>query len=356
MAKILVMSAGHGGQAMAGDLAIRGHDVTLYEHPDFAATVDAINARGRVITLENKISGRGRLRLVTTDAAEALKGAAIVYFTAPSFAQKPFFDLALPYFEDGQIVVLSPGNYGTFALKRGLDALGKKVFVGELDNLPYVCTAKEPGLVDVKSVKRNITLATLPMRDYDHVNAAMKDAYVTTWKRGVNVLDTSMAGINMVLHCLPMLMNCGAIDNGKDFRFYSDGMPPLVCAAMEAFDKERLAVGAAFGLGLPDVGAVVRGMYGVSGDGLHAVIQNNTAYTAIPAPKTMKHRFLTEDVPFSLVPTIAFGDLAGVETPVMDATLALCSLVMGGDQRAVGQNLDAMGLGGKNLNDIDAML
>jgi opine dehydrogenase len=353
MAKILVMGAGHGGQAMAGDLALRGHDVALYEHPGFKATIDAINARGGTITLENKISGQGKLRLATTDAAEALKGAEIVYFAAPSFAQKPFFDLAAPYLEDGQIIVLSPGNYGTFALKR---ALGEKVMVGELDNLPYVCAAKEPGLIEVKSVKRNITLATLPMNDYTAVDAAMQNAYVTTWKRGRNVLDTSMAGINMVLHCLPMLMNCGAIDGGRDFRFYSEGMPPLVCAAMEAFDKERLAVGAAFGLRLSGVADLVRGMYGVSGDDLHSVIQNNAAYAGISAPKTMQHRFLTEDVPFSLVPTIAFGNLAGVDTPVMDAVLALCNLVMKGDQRAIGQNMDVMGLDGKSLNDIAAML
>jgi opine dehydrogenase len=353
MAKIVVMGAGHGGQATAGDLALRGHEVTLYEHPDFKATIDAINAKGGCITLENRISGQGRLRLATTDAAEALKGAELIYFAAPSFAQKPFFDLSMPYFEDGQVIVLSPGNYGTFALKR---ALGKRVLIGELDNLPYVCTAREPGLVEVKSVKRDIMLATLPMADYAAVDAAMRNAYVTTWKRGKNVLDTSMAGINMTLHCLPMLLNCGSIDGGRDFRFYTDGMPPRVCAVMEALDRERLAVGEAFGLRLPGVADAIKGMYGVQGDDLYSVIQNNTAYTNIPAPKTMRHRFITEDVPFGLVPAIAFGDLTGVETPVMDATLALCDEVVGGSQSAAGQNMAAMGLDGKRLNEIVAML
>ena len=355
MARILVMSAGHGGQAMAGDLAMRGHEVTLYEHPDFKATIDAINAKGGVITLENKISGQGKLRLATTDAAKALAGAEFIYFTAPSFAQKPIFDLALPYFEDGQIVILSPGNYGTFALKRALDALGRKVLVGEMDNMPYVCAAKEPGLVEVKSVK-HLTLATLPMSDYDAVSSALERAYVTTWQRGANVLDTSMAGINMVVHCLPMLMNCGLIDGARDFKFYADGMPPLVCTAMEAFDRERLAVGAAFGLKLASAAESIKEMYGIPGDSLYDVIRNNTVYAGIPAPKTMRHRFLTEDVPFSLVPVIAMGDLAGVDTPVMDATLALCGLVMGGDQKPLGQNMETMGLAGKSFRDVQKIL
>lgn len=355
MAKILVMSGGHGGQAMAGDLAIRGHEVTLFEHPDFSAVIDVINAKGGVITLENKISGRGKLSLATTDAAKAMKGAELIYFTTPSFAQKPFFDLCLPYFEDGQIVILSPGNFGTFALKRKLDAGGKKVHIGEMDNMPYVCTAKEPGLVEVKSVK-HLALATLPIRDYDTVDAALRDAYVTTWQKSASVLETSMGGINMVVHCLPMLMNCGPIDGARDFKFYADGMPPLVCTAMEAFDKERLAIGTAYGLNLPSAAETIRDMYGISGDTLYDVIRNNKVYADIPAPKTMRHRFLTEDVPFSLLPAMAFGELAGVNTPVMDATFALCDLVMEGDQHSIGQNMKSMGIAGKSLNDIRAML
>jgi opine dehydrogenase len=45
MKKITVMSAGNGGQALAGDLALRGHAVTLYEHPTFAAVIEAIRAK-----------------------------------------------------------------------------------------------------------------------------------------------------------------------------------------------------------------------------------------------------------------------------------------------------------------------
>ena len=75
MRKITVMSAGNGGQALAGDLALRGHAVTLYEHPAFAATIAAIRAKGDIIEMENKIVGAGKLARTTTDAAEALRGA-----------------------------------------------------------------------------------------------------------------------------------------------------------------------------------------------------------------------------------------------------------------------------------------
>jgi hypothetical protein len=48
MKKITVMSAGNGGQALAGDLGLRGHEVTLMEHPRFAATAEMIRAQYHV--------------------------------------------------------------------------------------------------------------------------------------------------------------------------------------------------------------------------------------------------------------------------------------------------------------------
>lgn len=72
MKKIAVLSAGNGGQALAADLALRGHDVALYDLPQFATAIEAIRRRGNTIELQNKITGTATIRLVTTDIAEAL--------------------------------------------------------------------------------------------------------------------------------------------------------------------------------------------------------------------------------------------------------------------------------------------
>lgn len=180
MKKIAVLSAGNGGQALAADLALRGHDVALYDLPQFAPVIEAIRRRGNTIELQNKITGTATIRLVTTDIAEALDGAEVVYFTAPSYGQKAFFDLAVPALSDGQVIVLMPGNYGTLALKAALREAGKDVLVAETDNLPYACAATEPGV---------------------------DGAFCTGWRKGENVLATSMSGVNMVVHCAPMLAN-----------------------------------------------------------------------------------------------------------------------------------------------------
>lgn len=273
MKKVTVMSAGNGGQALAGDLALRGHEVTLYEHPLFREKIAAIQERGNMIELQNKVVGKGKLRRSTTDASEALAEAEIIYFTAPSYAQKAFFDLTIPYFKDGQILVLSPGNYGTFSLHSAFSRIGKNILLAETDNLPYACVAPEPGRVDVKGVKKFVLLAALPNSKYEEVEKAVNESFCTAIRRGENVIHTSIANTNMVVHCAPMLMNAGRIENDKgNFRYYFDGMPHSVCRVMEAIDRERLAVGAAFGLKPSSTFETIRTQYGVDGKDLHEAI------------------------------------------------------------------------------------
>jgi opine dehydrogenase len=169
----------------------------------------------------------------------------------------------------------------------------------------------------------------LPNGDYDRVDAAMRDAFCTSYKRGANVLQTSMANTNMVVHCIPMLMNAGRIEGTKgDFRFYFDGMPESVCRAMEAVDRERLAIAKAFGLDLMSTVETIRTQYKVAGDDLHSVILANPAFggTKPDAPKTLDHRFLTEDTPFSMVPLVELGTLAESKRPscVRSSNSAAC--------------------------------
>lgn len=352
MKNIAVLSAGNGGQALAADLTLRGHAVRLYELPRFSANLDAVGKNGGCIRLENKITGEARIACLTTDMGEALRGAEVVYFTAPSYGQQEFFELMVPVLEDGQVVVLMPGNYGTFALKRMLTAAGKDVCVAETDNLPYACAIKEPGCVNVRGVKKTVMLASFPASDYARVEAAMTDAFCTGWRAGSHVLATSMASANMVVHCAPMLANAARIENtGGAFEFYYAGMTPSVCRLIEATDAERLAVASAYGLELVSSAQTFRTQYGVEGETLYDVLQANAAFAG-SAPGKLDHRFLTEDTPYSMVPMAALGRLAGVSTPVMDALVTLISALMHEDYASTGQNLERMGFVGMNSTDV----
>lgn len=63
-------------------------------------------------------------------------------------------------------------------------------------------------------------------------------------------------------------------------------------------------------------------------------------------PPNLGHRFLTEDVPFGIVPYHHLARLAGVETPVIDALILLASVISGVDWLSRGLTLEKMGLDG----------
>jgi opine dehydrogenase len=57
-------------------------------------------------------------------------------------------------------------------------------------------------------------------------------------------------------------------------------------------------------------------------------------------------RYITEDVPMSLVPLSELAKIAGTPTPAMDALISLASIIHRRDYRREGRNLASLGLEG----------
>ena len=66
-----------------------------------------------------------------------------------------------------------------------------------------------------------------------------------------SVLQIALSNMNMVVHCLTLLLNVGRVEaTGGAFRFYTDGVTPTIGKLMEILDGERRQVGKAYGLEL----------------------------------------------------------------------------------------------------------
>ena len=68
-----------------------------------------------------------------------------------------------------------------------------------------------------------------------------------------------------------------------------------------------------------------------------------------PAPRRLDARYVTEDVPFGLVPLAELGRLAGVPTPIALGLAHVASAALGRDFFAEGRTLARMGLEGSTL-------
>ena len=349
--KITILGAGNGAHALAGDLSLRGHEVTLWENPAFEQGLEYLRANDNRFRLTGVIENTARIAHVTTDAATAMKEAEIVYCVMPSYAQENAFDHIAPFAREGQSFLIMPGNFGSISLYMRLKKRGvaDDVLIGESDTIPYATRLQPDKSCLVFGLKPNMWISAIPAKKTEELIASLEPAFPIGLMPLPDVLSVALANTNMILHCPTMIMNAGRIEFCDRFRFYNDGMTPSVCRVMEAMDRERLAVGGAWGCKLISEFDDAIANYALDGSkykNLHEIFSNHPVYGnhGPDSPTAMSYRYLSEDVPFLLVPVSEMGRAAGIPTPTIDSIVQLAEVANDAPYRRTGRGLAAMGM------------
>jgi opine dehydrogenase len=172
-----------------------------------------------------------------------------------------------------------------------------------------------------------------------------------------NALYTGFTNANAMLHVANCVANAGRIESGTSYKFYADGVTPSVARLYEAINAERVAVAAALGASVPTLADWFDRVYGVREATLVETCQRLTynseaPYQATGTPKSLDHKFITEDVPTGLIPMSAFGAAAEVATPAIDALIEIVRSMTGNDFAAEGRTLGRLGLNGMDAPQI----
>lgn len=348
--RITIIGAGNGGQAMAGHFALLGHELTLYNRS--VEKLEPIVQNGK-IQLKEAITGFGKIKLVTNNLQEAIAGANLIMVTTTADAHRELAQNMAPWLEDQQIVVLNPGRtLGALEFSAVIKQYSdKKIYVAEAQSLIYACRAETPGHVRVIGVKDKVLLAAYPATDTDHVADVLNSVY-NCFVKVESILVTSLENIGAIFHPSVVIFNAAAIERGEMFYFYND-MTPSIASFLEEIDKERLAVGEAFGIRLHSVSDWVSLAYkNIEGDDLCAKMRNNPAYYQIQAPKQLNSRLLTEDIPTGILPIMELGRAAGLKMPLMNAVYNMGEMILKADFRAKGRTLKNLDLENLSVEQI----
>jgi opine dehydrogenase len=342
-----VFGAGHGGRAMAAHLALMGFEVALYNRtPDH---IQGIKAR-KGIDLEGGESGpRGfaKLALVTSEMKAAVRHAEVLMVVVPSSAHVDVAKKMAPYLKDGQIILLHPGRTcGAIEFDKTLrDARCRaKVTVAEAETFIYASRADGPAQSRIFRIKEAVPLAALPATNTQCVLDAIQPAY-PQFIDGVDVLHTGLNNMGAIFHPAITILNAGRIEaTHGDFEFYIDGVTTSVAHILEVLDRERVTVASALGIRARTGLEWLQLAYDTQGDDLHEAIHNQPGYYGIKAPNTLKHRYIFEDVPMSLVPMAALGTRYGVSVRGMDSMIRLANFIHHTDYWRRGRTLDKLGI------------
>jgi opine dehydrogenase len=348
-ATVAVVGAGNGGQAMAAEMAMRGHSVRLYEDPVFEAGIAGLRERPEIELLGGVISGRARLEKVTTALSDAITGAECVFLPVPAFAHSGLADDLAPLLRDGQIVVLYPGTFGTLLFRERMARAGvhPDVLLCETHTLPYDCRLEGPGRVRVLWKNQPMLLGVFPARRTQEALDRLGDRFYE-FRAQTDVLETGLCSVNATLHLPACIMNTGRIERSRgEFWLYEEGFTPTVCRVTERVDAERVALARAWGYGVPTL--VEELAEDKPPRDLFYEINGALDLVVIKGPSSVTSRYFTEDVPFALVPWVQLGDVVGFETPLLDALLALGAAIIDQKPLQTGRTLASLGLAGMGV-------
>ena len=368
--RITFLGAGACGLIGAAHCTSLGHDVRLYELPEFRPLAEKVREAGGVrvdATPGNGLpNGFVPLR-VTFDLAEALHGAEMVFVTVPSFGEARVAELCAGVLSPGQPVYLTSGYmYGSLEFALTLKRCGHRgpIHVAEMNNTIYAGGRLEPAAVRAGGYKHGVSVASFPGRETSEMVGRLRQLYPEV-VAGASILETGISNPSAALHPVVVLFNASYVGIGEEVLLYHDkkykaAMSEPVARVYEAMDAERMRLHGTAGIeSLKPWREIFRGWYdylGSKGETLCEIMSSNRGLQRAKLPPSFDYRYITEDVTAGLLPLIELLERRGLDADVNRSVVRLACVMSGIDLEAKARTLKNLGLGALSGDALAAYL
>jgi len=352
--RIAVLGGGNGAYAAAADLASLGHEVRLWrrDHRQLHALMAA-----RSLTMKDASGVREVvLAKLAADIGDAVIGAELIVVPTPAFAQEEIARALAPHLNDGQVIFLPPGTFGSYVMMRALRHAGcaADVSIAETGTLPWLARKHGPAEIAITMRATRLPTGVFPSLNGAHAFPVLQAAFAS-----VEPIEDALAGALMnagpIIHPPLILMNAGPLEHFEQWDIHNEGTQPSIRRVTDALDKERIAVRRALGytgehFPLSDHYNNDRWMYGDA----HKRLVNSGDWREHIV--LTEHRYMTEDIHYGLAFLVSVADWAGVRAPVATGLLSIAAAVCGKDLRRGERTLEALGLAGLTRESMAALL
>ena len=338
--RVAVLGAGGIACGTAVLLCREGHDPVIWS-PSGRST--RAFAEGAPLVASGAISGEFRPRIATS-CEEAMDGADCVIFALPAQGHRAVMDMAAKYATAAQtMIVSSQYSLGALYLKMALDRRGVAAPVVAWGTTMVTGAMLSETEVRVLSVRSSVDMATLPATHSAAGMAVCRTLFGDRFHARSNLIAIQLTNINPQAHLGNGLCNLTRIENGESWNVFS-GITPTVGRLIEALDLERLAVARAFGVEVRTMAEHMSLSYDLPIVPLAEATREISLRGGIAAPTSLNTRWILEDFPFGIVPTVELARIAGVEVPLHQAGLALFTALVGRDLAAENDLLPSLAL------------
>jgi NAD/NADP octopine/nopaline dehydrogenase, alpha-helical domain/NAD-dependent glycerol-3-phosphate dehydrogenase N-terminus len=294
------------------------------------------------------IEGRAdQLRTISSDPAEVIPDADIVMIVVPAFAHAAVLGRIRPYISETTTVGCLPTRGGfEFEASRliSADRFGARPTLFGLQTLPWSTRVVSPGeVVNFGAAKASVVMAALPAADGPQLAGRLSKLLGTKLASTDGFVNLTLGNPGQYIH--PGLMY-GHFHSWNGEEYDEDNIPMFYAEATDEMGKiveglslDAIAVARTIereSRGALDLGDVVPVHEWLRSSYSRATADVTTVATcfrtgpiqARKAPVTevspgrfvpnFGYRYLSEDIPFGLVITRAFAEIANVPTPTID--------------------------------------
>lgn len=353
------MGGGNGSFAAAGDFALAGHSVRMWRR-DAAVVASHRDAGGAITVKDFRGSHTATPLLVTSDIAEAVRGAELIVCPTPAFAQA---DIALhlaPHLTDGQVVFLPPGTLGSVLFAMAAHRAGNRARAAfaETGTLPWLARKHGPYEVQISARGKHLPTGVFPLSRAEAALAAVERAFPGAIRPCGDALSGALMNAGPIIHPPLIVMNAAPLEHFEKWDIHNEGTQPAVRRVTDALDRERMAIREALGYGPPHFPLADHyassGPEWMYGRGSHERLTKSGDWRERIILR--EHRYMIEDVQMGLALLASTARLAGASVPLVEAFLSIGGAICGEDFSRTGRTLDSVGLGGLDRVDLQKLL
>ena len=328
---IYILGAGNGGTAVAAELSLRGHDVTLVKTSNAMHDKNfnyLIKNDGKVKLIENEKTVTARIKRVTRELSHLSESEVVIIYIQTNY-HEALIKRIKPYLRDGQIVLINPGYLSTaYMIKHCSDI---DITVCEAQSSFLDCRIIEPGTIRIGFRNVRNPLGIYPVRRTEESKRKLNQlGFPFTYLP--SVIEAGLHNPNLIVHTVGAIMSIPRIEKTKgDYCMYHEVFTPSVWRILEALDQEKMDVMEKLGCErIPYVEACkYRNTLDSKRDAKEVFFWYAGMPTRAKGPTVVDSRYISEDVPQGLVLLESLGKRYNVKTSICTALINIASAPLG---------------------------
>jgi len=341
--KVAVIGTGNVGVAIAADLSIQGHEVSLVKSSQKKSESyeRLLNNRNHVWLKENGKYTDTQIAVVTKDLS-VIKDAEVVFVTIQSTYHEELYQSICQYLNSEQVLVCICSYMSSFYLSQ------------YCESLPMIAETTGPyleGRIELEDIPNEVvfrvgcrlTNSPLSVFHENRKEECMKKlkSLHKCFNASCSVIESALLNPNMVLHTVGAIMSIPRIEfSDGNFCMYREAYTKKNKATLNIMlelDKEKKSVLTALHarpIDIMEAGGFLKGW--------ESFFEYSESEDRAISPTSVRSRYITEDVSQGLVLLESIAERIGVFCPITTALIDIASAALGENLRYSGRTIQRL--------------